>query len=58
LTIGLGTGITKKTVAGVAAVLTLVTLASKRLVFVCTSVAAGAEAWNVYAFGSTAAAVA
>lgn len=63
LTIGLGTGVTKVTIAGVAAVLTLVTLASKRLRFVCTGVASDAvvgssDAWVVYAFGSTAAAVA
>lgn len=63
LTIGLGTGVTKVTIAGVAAVLTIVTLASKRLRFVCTGVANAADptssdAWVVYAFGSTAAAVA
>ena len=63
LTIGLGTGVTKTTIAGVAAVLTIVTLASKRLRFVCTSVSTAGDptstdAWVVYAFGSTAAAVA
>lgn len=60
LTIGLGTGLTKTTIATVAPVLTLVTLASKRLRLVCTSVAQGtvADAWIVYAFGSLAAAVA
>lgn len=60
LTIGLGTGITKTTIATVAPVLTLVTLAAKRLKFVCTTVAGGTvvDAWVVYAFGSTAAAVA
>jgi len=63
LTIGLGTGVTKVTIAGVSAVLTIVTLASKRLRFVCTGVAKGddpssADAWVVYAFGSTAAAAA
>jgi hypothetical protein len=63
LTIGLGTGVTKTTIATVAPVLTIVTLASKRLRFVCTGVANGsdptsADAWVVYAFGSTAAAVA
>jgi len=63
LTIGLGTGVTKVTIATVAAVLTIVTLASKRLRFVCTAVTNGsdpasADAWVVYAFGSTAAAVA
>lgn len=63
LTIGLGTGVTKVTIATVAAVLTIVTLASKRLRFVCTGVVNGSDptstdAWVVYAFGSTAAAVA
>jgi len=63
LTIGLGTGVTKVTIATVAAVMTIVTLASKRFRFVCTGVASEAvvgstDTWNVYAFGSTAAAVA
>lgn len=63
LTIGLGTGVTKTTIATVAPVLTIVTLASKRLRFVCTGVASDAvvgssDAWVIYAFGSTAAAVA
>jgi hypothetical protein len=58
LTIGLGTGVTKATIAGVSSVLTLVTLAAKRLTFVLTNVTAGSEAVSVYAFGSTAAAVA
>jgi len=58
LTIGLGTGVTKATIATVAAVLTLVTLTSKRLKFVVTNNAVGSEAVSVYAFGSTAAAVA
>lgn len=62
LTIGLGTGVTKSTIHSVSAVLTLVTLAAKRLLFVCTGVngvmGATADAWVVYAFGSTAAAVA
>ena len=58
LTIGLGTGVTKLTIHTVAAVLTVVTLASKRLKFVCTNCIAGSEAFEVYAFGSTAAAVA
>jgi len=62
LTIGLGTGVTKVTIAGVSAVLTLATLVSKRFRFVCTGVATeavvdSADAWVVYAFGSTAAAV-
>jgi len=63
LTIGLGTGVTKVTIATVASVMTIVTLASKRLRLVCTGVATEAvagstDAWVVYAFGSTAAAVA
>lgn len=62
LTIGLGTGVTKTTIHTVAAVLTIVTLAAKRLLFVCTGVngvmGATSDSWNVYAFGSTAAAVA
>jgi len=58
LTIGLGTGVTKLTIHTVAAVMTIVTLASKRLKFVCTNVTPGSEAFEVYAFGSTAAAVA
>lgn len=61
LTIGLGTGVTKTTIAGVAAVLTIVTLASKRLILNCTGVLANgsaADAWVVYGVGSTAAAVA
>jgi hypothetical protein len=58
LTIGLGTGVTKATIATVAAVLTLATLTSKRLKFVVTNNTVGSEAVSVYAFGSTAAAVA
>lgn len=61
LTIGLGTGVTKTTIATVAPVLTIVTLASKRITLNCTGVAfqgSTADAWVVYAFGSTAAAVA
>lgn len=63
LTIGLGTGITKTTIATVAPVMTIVTLAAKRFRLVCTGVASdavvgSADAWVVYAFGSTAAAVA
>lgn len=58
LTVGLGTGVTKTTIATVAAVLTLVTLASKRLRFVVTNITAGSEAVTLWAFGSTAAAVA
>ena len=58
LTIGLGTGVTKLTIAGVAVVMTLATLTAKRLKFVVTNNTVGSEAIEVYAFGSTAAAVA
>lgn len=58
LTVGLGTGVTKLTVAGVAAVMTLATLTAKRFTFVVTNNTVGSEAVEVYAFGSTAAAVA
>jgi len=58
LTIGLGTGVTKTTIATVAAVLTLATLTSKRLRFVVTNVTPGSEAVTIWAFGSIAAAVA
>lgn len=60
-TLGLGTGVTKTTIAGVSAVLTIVTLAKKRFRMECTGVlSAGstADAWVVWAYGSTAAAVA
>lgn len=62
ITVGLGTGITKTTIATVATVMTLVTLASKRFFLNCTGVngidGATADAWVVRASGSTAAAVA
>lgn len=58
LTVGLGTGVTKTTIATVAAVLTLVTLASKRLTFICTNTTPGSEAFVLWAHGSLAAAVA
>lgn len=58
LTIGLGTGVTKVTIHTVAAVMTIATLCAKRFKFVVTNVTAGSEAVVVYAFGSTAAAVA
>lgn len=62
LTIGLGTGVTKTTIATVAAVMTIVTLASKRFRLECTGIngvnGATADAWVVWASGSTAAAVA
>jgi hypothetical protein len=58
LTIGLGAGVTKLTIHTVAAVLTLATLTAKRFKFVCTNNVIGSEAFEIYAFGSTAAAVA
>lgn len=58
LTLGLGTGVTKITVAGVAAVVTLATLTAKRFTFICTNTTPGSEAFTVDSFGSTAAAVA
>lgn len=61
LTIGLGTGVTKTTIAGVAAVMTIVTLAKKKFRLECTGVVANgsaSDAWVVWGFGSTAAAVA
>lgn len=58
LTLALGTGVTKTTIATVAAVLTMATLVSKRFRFICTNVTPGSEAVVVWAFGSTAAAVA
>lgn len=63
LTIGLGTGITKTTIATVAPVMTIVTLASKVFLLNCTAVAnanvpGSTDAWVVYGLGSTAAAVA
>lgn len=62
LTIGLGTGVTKETIHTVAPVLTIVTLAAKHLIFICTGVngVAGAtsDSWDLVALGSTAAAVA
>jgi hypothetical protein len=58
LTLALGTGVTKTTIGGVSAVLTMVTLVSKRFTFVVTNATVGSEAVTVWAFGSTAAAVA
>lgn len=58
LTVALGTGVTKATIATVSAVLTLATLTAKRFKFVVTNNTVGSEAVSVYAFGSTAAAVA
>lgn len=58
LTMALGAGVTKTTIAGVAAVLTLATLVSKRFRFIVTNVTPGSEAVTIWAFGSTAAAVA
>jgi len=58
LTIGLGAGVTKVTVAGVSTVLTLATLTCKRFKLVVTNNLVGSEAVEIYGFGSTAAAVA
>ena len=58
LTIGLGTGVTKRTIATVAAVMTIPTLNSKRFKFIVTNNTVGSEAVEVWAFGVTAAAVA
>jgi hypothetical protein len=58
LTMALGSGVTKTTIATVAAVLTLATLVSKRFRFIVTNVTPGSEAVTIWAFGSTAAAVA
>lgn len=62
-TLAVNTGVTTPTVAGVAAVLTVVTLASKRFKLVCTGKAnpsdpSTSDSWVLYGFGSTAAAVA
>lgn len=63
LTVVVGTGITAKSISSAAAVLTVATLASLRLRLVCTEVATtmvpgSADAWDLYGFGSTAAACA
>lgn len=58
LTMALGAGVTKTTIASVAAVLTLATLVAKRFRFIVTNVTPGSEAVTIWAFGSTAAAVA
>lgn len=58
LTLALGSGVTKVTIATVSCVLTMATLVAKRFVFIVTNVTPGSEAVQVYAFGSTAAAVA
>jgi hypothetical protein len=63
LTIVVGTGITAKSISGVAAVLTLVANASKRFRLVCTGVAnpsdpSKTDTWDLYGFGSLAAATA
>jgi hypothetical protein len=58
LTLALGTGVTKTTIATVSSVLTMVTLVSKRFKFIVTTTTPGSEAVTVWAFGSTAAAVA
>jgi hypothetical protein len=58
VTIGLGTGVTKVTIAGVAAVMTVLTLATKRFRFVVTNATVGSEAVVVYVVGGFAGAVA
>lgn len=63
LTLAVNTGVTTPTIAGVAAVMTVVTLASKRFRLCCTGVAnpgdpSTSDSWTIYGFGSTAAAVA
>lgn len=67
LTIGLGTGVTKTTIATVASVMTIATLCSKRFRLECTGintdglpggVPGSTDSWVVWAYGSIAAAVA
>jgi hypothetical protein len=61
LTIGLGTGVTKTTIATVAAVVTIATLTSKRFRLECTGVLANgstADAWVLWTVGVGAATVA
>lgn len=61
LTIGLGTGVTATTIAGVSSVLTIATLCSKRFTLICTGVLAEgstADAWVIWGHGSIAAAAA
>jgi hypothetical protein len=57
LTIGLGTGITKTTIAGVAAIMTLATLTTKRFRLECTGVKnpsdpSTSDAWVVWTIGA------
>lgn len=60
LTIGLGTGVTKTTIASVAAVMTVLTLSAKRFLLNCTKVngkyGETTDAWVVWTFGSPVAA--
>lgn len=63
LTIGLGTGITKTTIATVAAVMTIATLTSKRFRLECTGIAnpnipGTSDSWVVWGIGAGAAQVA
>jgi hypothetical protein len=58
LTMAVNTGVTKTTIATVAAVLTIATLTGKRFLFVVTNVAAGSEAVTVWTVGASAALVA
>jgi hypothetical protein len=55
LTVVLGGGMTKQTLGGLSAVLTVAAGNAKRFLLVCGSVAAGSEAWVVYALGGAAA---
>lgn len=57
LTIGLGTGITKTTIATVAAIMTIATLTAKRFRLECTSIAeanvpGSSDAWVVWTIGA------
>lgn len=58
LTIGLSTGVTKTTVAGVAAILTIATLTSKRFRLECTGIAnpyvpGTSDAWVVWTLSAS-----
>lgn len=60
LTVAVGTGVTQDALASTDSVLTLATLVSKRFMFRCTGIKANgdaADAFQLYAFGSIAAAV-
>ena len=58
LTIGLGTGVTKTTIATVAAIMTIATLTAKRFRLECTGVASPyvpgtSDAWVVWTLGAS-----